>query len=103
MTHDGVRHEEATKAKWYEARRALNNGSGDAQARAFELALTPAAMGFLGYWIDRWVGTSPLFLIVLVVFTMSYLMWKFFVRYDAEMREHEAKLFKPPGPGATRR
>jgi F0F1-type ATP synthase assembly protein I len=97
VTDEGVRHEQARTAKWYEARRALNNGSGDAQARAFELALTPAIMGFVGFWIDKWLGTTPLFLIAFVLFTVSYLGWKFYVRYDAEMREHEAQLFGTKG------
>lgn len=101
MTDDGVRQREPIGAT-DEARRHLNNGSGDAQAKAFELALTPTIMGFIGFWIDRWLGTSPAFLVGLVVLTVAYLMWKFFIGYDAEMRAHEAKLFKPAGPQRTR-
>ena len=101
MTDKGVEHEprnpKLTDA-FLRERQELNNGGGDAQARAFELALTPAIMGFFGYWLDRWLGTSPAFLVGLVLVTMAYLMWKFFVRYDAEMRAHEDRLFKPPAP-----
>ena len=97
VSDDGVRHEQVEDAS-YSARRHLNNGSGDAQAKAFELALTPTIMGFFGFWLDRWLGTSPLFLVGLVVLTVGYLMWKFFLHYDAEMKAHEAKLFRPPGP-----
>jgi F0F1-type ATP synthase assembly protein I len=96
VTDDGVRHSQPIGAT-DEDRRALNNGSGDAQARAFELALTPAIMGFFGYWLDRWLGTTPVFLVGLVLVTAVYLGWKFYVRYDEEMRAHEAKLFKPAG------
>ena len=100
MTDESSEHErrnpKLTQAFLVE-RQELNNGAGAAQSKAFELALTPAIMGFVGYWIDRWLGTSPAFLVGLVIITVAYLMWKFFVAYDAEMRAHEAKLFKPPG------
>ena len=43
------------------ARRELNNGFGEALAKAFELAVTPAIFAFLGHLLDRRLGTSPLF------------------------------------------
>ena len=101
MTDHGAEHQGSNpklSLSFLRERQQLNNGSGDAQAKAFELALTPTIMGFAGYWLDRWLGTSPVFLLLLVLSTVTYLMWKFFVRYDAEMRAHEAELFKPPGP-----
>jgi F0F1-type ATP synthase assembly protein I len=70
-------------------------------ARAVELALTPALMGGLGLLLDRWLGTWPVFAIFFFLFTIGYVAWKMFVRYDQDMRAHEAKL---PGhdPGAQR-
>ncbi len=80
----------------HRARRELNNGFGDAMARAVELCLTPAIMGGLGLLLDRWLGTWPLFAGFFFLFTIVYVAWKMFVRYDRDMRAHEAKL---PGHG----
>jgi len=78
-----------------EERRALNNGAGDALARAFELALTPTIMGGIGWFIDSRLGTGPWLFIFLFLFTFCYLVWKFAHNYDLEMREHERKMFEP--------
>jgi hypothetical protein len=32
------------------------------------------------------------FLVALFAFTMSYEIWKLFRRYDAQMRDHEARM-----------
>lgn len=70
-------------------RRDLYNGFGDGLSRAFELAVTPAIFGAIGYGVDRWLGVVPLFTIVLTLFALvgvSYMMW---VRYDADMKRLE--------------
>ncbi len=70
-------------------RRAVYNGFGDGLARAFELAVTPALFGGFGWLLDRWLGLFPLLTIVLFLFGVvgtSYMTW---VRYEAEMRQHE--------------
>jgi F0F1-type ATP synthase assembly protein I len=71
-------------------RRELNNGFGEALSRAFELAATPAIFAGLGWLVDRWLGTSPLFLIVfflLAIAGVGYMTW---FKYEAEMKQHEA-------------
>ena len=102
MTDEGVRDEvdarRADEARLQE-RRALNNGAGDALAVAFELALTPAIFAFAGWRLDLWLGTTPLFLLVLFLFVMGYEIWKLFTRYDARMKDHERAL----NLGRTRR
>ena len=75
------------------AKRELNNGFGNALNSAVELAVTPALMSLLGWQIDRWLGTSPLFLIVL--FTFTYVVWRQFVVYDATMTRKEQDLLGP--------
>jgi F0F1-type ATP synthase assembly protein I len=80
------------------AKRELHRGAGDALSTAIELAVTPAIFALFGWWLDARLGTSPLFLLVLFLFTMGYEIWKLFVRYDAQMHDHEAKL-----PGGARR
>ena len=81
-------------------RRELTNSIGDGLSRAFELVMTPALMGILGYLLDRWIGTVPLFTITLVLFTLGYECVKLWQIYDAEMKRHEAKLLRRSGTGA---
>ena len=68
-------------------RQDLNNGFGNALSRAVELATAPAIFGFLGYLLDGRLGTRPLFMIVLFLFTFGYLTWKHFSRYGAQMEK----------------
>lgn len=74
-------------------RRHLHNGFGESLARAFELAVTPAIFAWFGWLIDRRLGTKPLFMLVLFAVVMSYMVWKMFGRYDADMRAHEERMF----------
>ena len=74
------------------AKRELHQGAGDALSTAIELAVTPAVFAFVGWRLDAWLGTSPLLLVVLFLFVMGYEIWKLFVRYDAQMRDHESKV-----------
>lgn len=82
------------------SRRELNNGFGDALARAFELVLTPVMFAGLGWLLDGWLGTRPFIALALFAFTAVYVAWKLFARYDAEMRRHEERLFGPRQDGS---
>jgi F0F1-type ATP synthase assembly protein I len=82
-------------------RRELNNGFGNALSRAVELTVSPVIFGFLGFLLDGRLGTRPVFMIFLFVFTIGYLFWKQFVHYDAEMKEHERKLLSPRTKGES--
>ena len=75
-------------------RRELNNGFGESLSRAFELALTPAIFAWLGWMLDGKLGTRPLLTVVLFLFVVSYLMWKNFARYDADMRAEEDRVLR---------
>ena len=77
------------------SRRDLNTGFGNAMAKAFELAVTPAIFAFFGHLLDRWLGTSPLFALVLFLFVACYISWRMFVGYDASMKVEEARLLAP--------
>ena len=72
------------------ARRELNNGFGEALSRAFELAATPAIFAGVGWLVDRWLGTSPLFLIVLFLFAIAGVGYMTWFKYEEEMKQHEA-------------
>lgn len=73
-------------------RRETYNGFGDSLARAFELTLTPAIFGFLGWLVDRWLGLTPLFTLVFALFTFGYVVWKLRGGYETAMRQHERRL-----------
>ena len=77
------------------ARRDLNNGFGDALSRAFEFAATPAIFGGVGYPIDQWLDTTPIFTIVLALWAVvgSTVLWCY--RYDAKMQQIEAEQLTP--------
>ena len=79
-------------------RRELNNGCGNALSRAVELTVSPVIFGFLGYLLDGKLGTRPLFMIVLFAFTISYLFWKQYLHYDAEMKEQEHRTLHGDRP-----
>ena len=84
------------------AKRELNKGFGDALAVAVELAVTPAIFAFLGWRLDEWLGTTPLFLLVLFLFTFSYVAWREAARYKLRMDEHQAELLgRKPDKGAS--
>ena len=55
---------------------------------ALELVLTTTIFAGLGFWLDRTIGTTPLFTIVFAVFTLTYEVWKIVTVYDAEMADH---------------
>ena len=73
-------------------RSKIYNGASDAWARAVELTATPLIFGFLGYRLDLWVGTLPVFTVVFSAFCLSYEVWKMWVSYEAAMQVHEAEL-----------
>ena len=51
-------------------RRLLNPTIGDVLARGFEFAATIAIFFGLGFLVDRWLGTTPLFMVVFFVFAL---------------------------------
>jgi F0F1-type ATP synthase assembly protein I len=77
------------------AKRALNNGFGNALSTAVELAVTPAIVALVGWQLDRLLGTFPLFFIVLFAFTIGYVSWREYVRYQAKMEHEERQLLGP--------
>lgn len=59
---------------------------------SFELAMSPLILGLIGLWIDRRVGTTPLFVISLALFGLIGAGLKVFYTYRYEMAQHSAKL-----------
>lgn len=72
--------------------RDLNRSSG-----GFELAFVAAILGGLGLLLDRWVGTTPLFTLVLFLLGIVGTVVKLFLGYDHQMKQLEGE-----GPWAPR-
>lgn len=97
MTDNVVRHEGAQRAEEPAGRallhkRAMANGFGNAMGTATELALLPGIFGALGWFIDRQLDTTPVFLIALLVFAFAGMFARAWLGYDKEMRRHEAYI-----------
>jgi len=70
-------------------RREIPNNYGDGLSIAFELVLTPAVFGVLGWLADRALGTTPLFTIVLSLTALAVVTGLTIWRYEHEMRRSE--------------
>jgi hypothetical protein len=73
------------------AQRQINRGYDDGLARAIEFVLTPLVLGAIGFGLDAWLGTRPLFTISLGVLGVVGIFVKMWLGYDREMRGHEAE------------
>ena len=60
---------------------------------SFELTLAPVLMALLGLWLDRTVGTVPVFTVCLAVLGMAGAAASLYYRYDRSMR----RLHRAPG------
>ena len=71
-------------------------------SRAFDVAVTTVVFGLLGWLIDRWAGTSPVFLVIVSLLAAIGQFVRLAYSYTAEMRAHEAKLrSRTPGTPAA--
>jgi hypothetical protein len=73
------------------ARQELNNGFGNALARAFELVVTPMIFIGLGYCIGSVVGARPVFTFAFGAFGVIGTIARMMLRYDVDMREQEER------------
>lgn len=72
-------------------KRDLYNGFGNGLSRAFELAVTPAVFGGIGYVLDRVFGLVPVLTIALLLLSLVGMFVRMWYGYDAEMKAHEAR------------
>jgi len=77
------------------AKRQLNNGFGNSLSGAVELVVSPLLFGVIGWRVDAWAGTSPLFTLLLFAFTLGYIVWKQYTLYQLSMRDQEQELLGP--------
>jgi F0F1-type ATP synthase assembly protein I len=73
-------------------RRELNRGYGDTLNRSFEFVVVALLFLGAGWLVDKWLGTNPAFLIAFVLVGFVGQFARFWYRYDAEMKVHEAEL-----------
>ncbi|HEX2185561.1 MAG TPA: AtpZ/AtpI family protein [Chloroflexota bacterium] len=71
-------------------RRQLYSGFSDSLVWAVEFAVTPVLFGFIGHFLDRWLGTGPWLTIALVLFAIAGLAVRSYYGYVAAMEAHEA-------------
>lgn len=62
----------------------------DALGRGMDFAFVTLLFLGIGFLVDRWLGTTPLFMIVLVVLALVGQFVRIWYGYEATMREHEA-------------
>jgi F0F1-type ATP synthase assembly protein I len=56
----------------------------------FELVFSPLLLALIGYGLDRWLGTLPIFTIAFAVAGLAGAVVKLYFTYRAEMEQHEA-------------
>ena len=69
--------------------RELSNGM-HRSTGSFELVMAPLLLAFLGFFLDRWLGTTPLLILVLAVVGLVGACLNLYYGYKHEMDEHEA-------------
>ena len=74
----------------------------DSLGRGMDLALVVVAFTGIGYGIDRWLDTQPVFTISLLVLAVIGQFISMRYRYEAAMQQHEAAR-REAAAGAPRR
>jgi F0F1-type ATP synthase assembly protein I len=70
-------------------RRELSNDIFHRSTGSFELVLSPLVLGFLGFLLDRSIGTVPVFTIVFAVAAMAGAAARVYYGYRYAMRQLE--------------
>lgn len=96
---EGKRRQGSDASRWRRAldpaelaeRQDLYNGFGNGLALGFELAVTPAVFGAIGYGLDRWLGLLPVLTIVFVLLAVAGLSVRQFAAYTVRMKLHDTE------------
>jgi Flp pilus assembly protein TadB len=73
-------------------RTTTDAGLGSGAAKGAELAASVVVFFGIGWLLDAWLGTRPLFMIVCLVFAVVGHLVRVWYAYDHDMRRHEAQL-----------
>jgi F0F1-type ATP synthase assembly protein I len=68
------------------------NAVADGFAKAVEFVVTPGLCAGGGYLLDRWLGTSPVFTVVLFAWALTVTVGMFIRDYNSRMRAEEDRL-----------
>jgi F0F1-type ATP synthase assembly protein I len=78
------------------------NAVADGFAKAVEFVVTPCLFGVGGLFLDRWLGTSPVFTVILFVWALTVTVGMTIRDYNQKMRAEEDRLMgRTPQLGAT--
>jgi F0F1-type ATP synthase assembly protein I len=69
--------------------RELSNGM-HRSTGSFELVLSPLLLGLVGLVLDRWLGTTPLLIVILAIVGLIGACVNLYYGYKHQMDEHEA-------------
>jgi len=69
----------------------INTATDDKIGKGIDVALVTLAFLGIGYALDRWLDTKPVFMIVLVVLALIGEFVRFWYDYDARMKVLEAQ------------
>ena len=80
----------------------MGDSGADGFSAAFEMIVTPAIFGLLGWFIDSRVGTFPVFTLVFAGVVLIYEVWRLWSVYNADMdralKERRTTYHRQPGP-----
>ena len=71
--------------------RPTRRRSDDSLGQGMDIALTVALFFGIGFALDRWLGTTPVFMIVMTLLAAVGFFAKFKYQYDARMEQLEAE------------
>ena len=69
----------------------INTATDDKIGKGIDVALVTLSFLGIGYALDRWLDTKPVFMIVLVVLALVGEFVRFWYDYDARMKVLEAQ------------
>ncbi|MDP9464359.1 MAG: AtpZ/AtpI family protein [Actinomycetota bacterium] len=69
----------------------MTRATDDKIGKSIDVALVTLAFLGIGYALDRWLGTKPVFMVALVVLALIGEFVRFWYDYDARMKELEAE------------
>ncbi len=76
---------------------AKTNAVADGFSKAVELVLTPGVFGVGGYFLDRWLGTAPVFMGVLFFWALTVTVAMTIRDYKERMRAEQDRLLGRAG------
>jgi F0F1-type ATP synthase assembly protein I len=71
---------------------AGGNAVADGFSKAVEFVVTPGLFATGGYFLDRWLGTSPVFTVLLFVWALTVTVGMAVRDYNQKMRAEEDRL-----------